>query len=245
MKFTSLIALNVTFCSSALLSGCSTIDDLTTGNWTNWGCEGDAQKTFNYSLSQAEAYCKDSRMQTQKSWAKANNLPESHSWSNDAANKLLLVAAGNQKNVIVTGTTSDLDTSISCKGMANCKFQMPSAPCGKYSQYTYPGGYSFEQINTCPYNVIYKLVIYQGPGFSPYGAYSASPRLRSNEKFRGNSMFKKANSIKVIDDYSCRTIDDVGRMVGLKLSSGGPAVNQSGPRGCFYITSSDPVPTSK
>jgi len=207
--------------------------------------------TYINNENERRRYCEGEFMDDQrrtKDQAKAMDLEEKRKFEQSSSGKLLNNAIqALQGGASSSGSAggSGIDTSISCKGKASCTFQMPSIACGKYSNYSYPGGYSFEQTNICPYEIIYKLTIYQGPNFSPYGGYQARPRLRPYEKIRGGGMFSKSNSIKVVDDYSCRTIEDVSQMIGMKLSSGGPAANATLKSGCYYVTSPDPVRTSQ
>lgn len=135
-----------------------------------------------------------------------------------------------------------MDTSSSCRGRGSCQFQMPTlSGCGTYASVSYPGHYGMEQTNTCSYDVYYKLVIKKGPNFDSYGGHDEFPRLKPGQKFRGNGMFFKSETTKVLEDYSCKTREDVSRMLGMKVA-GGPDPNR---KGCTYITPPDEVGTSQ
>lgn len=227
--------------SVLMLYGCAVVDDLTTGNWTNWGCEGDMQSKHNYSPAAAKQFCDSNRSSTQQTWAKANNVAPDHSWSKDAAGKLTTLASnGNAFSGAAAG--DGFDTSASCRGKGNCEFQMPAVPCGKYSPANYLRGYVIEQTNTCSFDIVYKLNIQKGPDFNPYGAHQMGPLLRPGQKAKGVIEFEKNVATRIIYNYSCRTFRDVTQLTGLKLQVG-PNANKH--TGCWYITSSDDVGVSK
>lgn len=140
-----------------------------------------------------------------------------------------------------TAEGSGLDTSASCRGKGDCRFQMPKVACGTYTQSSYPGGYLIEQTNTCSFDIVYRLKILKGPEFSSYGAHNYAPTLKAGQKFKGDIIFQKSQATKTMENYACRTVAGVRQMVGIRVEGMSDIMN----KGCEYITAPAEVRTSQ
>ena len=134
-----------------------------------------------------------------------------------------------------------INTPEFCRGKANCKFTMPIEKCGRNSRYKYPGGYMIEISNACNYEVVYKIVMRQGPDFNPYGGLDAFAHLRPGQTIRPTMGILSHPTMRTFYDYTCRTREDASRIVGMKIEIG----PNDGRKGCDYITPPENVGTTK
>lgn len=218
----------------AALTSCAVVDDLTTGNWTNWGCEEEAQDRFKYSEAQAKEYCNKSREEKQRSWAKANNLPETHSWSRDSLNK---IGSTSSPTAASPSTTQESgQQAIHCIGKANCTFEMPMGKCGSYSERKVPYGYGLTIKNSCSYDVVYRLHIAKAPNYYPNSGDDFKAFLRPGETLNGFTTYEPGSRIRINANYSCRTTKDTERMLNIRLASCFPENNVTKRATCRCIT---------
>lgn len=180
-------------CSGVIFAGCSTLDDLTTGNWTLWSCEEDMVK-LGISEREATQMCLERRREGQRIWANANGVAEDTSWSRSQLSNLS-VAAGSgmtpQSTATVGARTNPTDGTAGGAGRAagtgvadargggNWQYYRNYTNCLSRESSTTPGKYWVRNSCAQALDYWYGHLKYVG-GMGAHGFANANTLERSN-----------------------------------------------------------------